>query len=381
MQPTNHWHVFCKVIDNFGDIGVCWRLAQQLTQSQQKQVTLWVDDLDSFKAICPEINPQLALQKIQNVSVGWWQEPFQQAQVLTQADVVIEAFACELPEAVLTVMKASKPQPVWLNLEYLSAEDWVEDFHAKPSPVHGMMKYFFFPGFTQRTGGLLWQAELLDLPRLMHSTEAKQGLLNELGVSLELTQADLLISLFAYENPQVIGLLEALYQADAKTHLLVPQGRISTEVSQWLQQPLIAGKSITKGNVTIAALPFMAQSTYDRLLAACDINFVRGEESFVRAQMLGLPMLWHIYQQEDDAHLVKLEAYLARYLAKAPAALATELQAAFLAWNQPQADTPDWLTLLNTVAEWKHHAENWQQQQKSFGDLTTNLVKYVENTL
>jgi hypothetical protein len=22
-----HWDIFCRVIDNFGDIGVCWRLA------------------------------------------------------------------------------------------------------------------------------------------------------------------------------------------------------------------------------------------------------------------------------------------------------------------------------------------------------------------
>lgn len=381
MQLTHNWHLFCEVVDNFGDIGVCWRLAQQLTHEHHKKVTLWVDDLHSFKAICPEINPQSVLQTVQDVNVGLWQEPFTQTELLTKADVIIEAFACELPMPVITAMKANKQQPIWLNLEYLSAEQWVEDFHAKPSPVHGMMKYFFFPGFTQRTGGLLWQSQLLNLAATMQGAQAKQPLFAELGVNIERNKAELLISLFAYENTQVAGLLSALSQSDKTVTLLVPQGRITAEVSQWLQCPFTTGTVITKNALTVMALPFMAQATYDRLLAACDINFVRGEESFVRAQMLGLPMLWHIYQQEDDAHLVKLEAYLTRYLATAPKALANKLQTAFFAWNQPQAAAPDWLTLLNTLAEWKLHSQNWQQQQKSVGDLTTNLVKYVENTL
>lgn len=381
LKTKNNWHLFCKVVDNFGDIGVCWRLAQQMANTHNKQVSLWVDDLHSFKAICPDINPQLLKQAIQGVNVGHWQEPFAQAEYVTEAEVVIEAFACELPKPVLAVMQAQTPQPIWLNLEYLSAESWVEDFHTQLSPVHGMKKYFFFPGFTANTGGLLWQPELLELPALMQSKSAKQRLFEELKVPLELINKELFISLFSYENSQVIGLLGALSQATIEVCLLVPQGRISQQVSEWLQQPLTVGASVTRGALTVVALPFMSQPNYDRLLAACDINFVRGEESFVRAQMLGIPMLWHIYQQEEGTHLVKLNAFLERYLELAPKALAEPLAAAFLAWNQPQLCTPDWLLLLESLAQWQVHAKNWQQQQKSLGDLASNLVKYVESTL
>lgn len=386
LNTKSNWHLFCKVIDNYGDIGVCWRLAQQLVSTHHKTVTLWVDDLHSFNAICPEVNSHMGWQQICGVNVGHWSEAFEaefsrNPELLNTADVVIEAFACELPSFVLDSMKAQVQQPAWINLEYLSAESWVEDFHALPSPVQGMTKYFYFPGFTNKTGGLLWQPELLALPEFMQNKAAKQQLFKELGVNAEFAAQEILISLFAYENSQVQGLLEALSQSKVPISLLVPQGRISEEVSLWLQQPLVCSERINKGALTVTALPFMSQAQYDRLLAACDINFVRGEESFVRAQMLGIPMLWHIYQQEENAHLIKLEAFLERYLAQAPAELAGQLRSAFLAWNQPQVKSPDWINLLKYLDQWKLHAKNWQQQQKSLGDLTSNLVKYIENTL
>lgn len=385
-STKNNWHLFCKVIDNYGDIGVCWRLAQQLVGAHHKTVTLWVDNLHSFNAICPEVNPQQSWQQVCGVNVGHWSEPFEtesfnKSELLNTADVVIEAFACELPSSVLDAMKAQAQQPVWINLEYLSAESWVEDFHTMPSPVHGMTKYFYFPGFTENTGGLLWQPELLALPELMQTKSAKQLLFKELDVKAEFVEQEILISLFAYENPQVQGLLEALSQSEVPISLLVPQGRISEEVSLWLQQPIALGESVTKGAVTVTALPFMSQPQYDRLLAACDINFVRGEESFVRAQMLGIPMLWHIYEQQENAHIIKLEAFLSRYLKQATIELAEQLQNTFLAWNQPIKESPDWLLLLKSLDKWKVHARSWQQQQKSVGDLATNLVKYTENTL
>lgn len=376
-----NWHLFCKVVDNYGDIGVCWRLAQQLAHAHKKQVTLWVDDLHSFNAICPEVNPQLSWQQIYGVSIRCWSEPFNKPELLSTADVVIEAFACELPSSVLEVMKVQAQQPVWINLEYLSAESWVEDFHAMPSPVHGMTKYFYFPGFTEQTGGLLWQPELLELSELMQSKSAKQQLFKELGVQADFIPQEVLISLFAYENSQVQSLLEALSQSGAPISLLVPQGRISEEVGLWLQQPLVCSERISKGALTVTALPFMSQPQYDRLLAACDVNFVRGEDSFVRAQMLGIPMLWHIYEQDEEAHLVKLQAFLDRYLQHAPTEIAEQLHSAFFAWNQPQTKSPDWTFMLKHLDQWKLHAKNWQQQQKSLGDLASNLAKYIENTL
>ena len=54
-------------------------------------------------------------------------------------DVVIEAFGCEIPEAFIAAIAQKtnehKSRLVWINLEYLSAESYVERCHALPSPV------------------------------------------------------------------------------------------------------------------------------------------------------------------------------------------------------------------------------------------------------
>ena len=79
------------------------------------------------------------------------------------ARVVIEAFACELPERHLQAMAQQQPRPAWINLEYLSAEDWVVGCHAmaSPHPRLPLVKHFFFPGFDEATGGLLREPGLL----------------------------------------------------------------------------------------------------------------------------------------------------------------------------------------------------------------------------
>ena len=41
------WDVFVRVIDNYGDVGVCWRLACGLA-ARGEQVRLWLDDLTAL---------------------------------------------------------------------------------------------------------------------------------------------------------------------------------------------------------------------------------------------------------------------------------------------------------------------------------------------
>ncbi|MBY0444112.1 MAG: elongation factor P maturation arginine rhamnosyltransferase EarP, partial [Burkholderiales bacterium] len=43
MNNTVRWDIFCRVIDNYGDIGVCWRLARQLSFEHGFAVRLMVD--------------------------------------------------------------------------------------------------------------------------------------------------------------------------------------------------------------------------------------------------------------------------------------------------------------------------------------------------
>lgn len=368
------WHLFCRVVDNYGDIGVCWRLARQLLLEHGREVTLWVDDLTSFHAIMPAVDVISARQAVAGVTVRHWEEALPPLTSADVGEVVIEAFGCELPSAYIELMRVT--HPLWINLEYLSAEEWVERCHGAPSPRHGLKKFFFFPGFTPATGGLLWEAELI--ARLEgHDASALPLLMQELGVVGEIPAADCHISLFAYENPALAALLDTLSRHPGRVQLLVPQGRISEAVGAWLGETLPIGVSTRRDNLAVTAIPFMSQPQYDRLLAACDLNFVRGEDSFVRTQMLGRPFVWHIYPQEEGTHLVKLEAFLQRYVEGMPAELATQVLALHRAWNAaPHSGMAEWEILLPHLPLWQAHARAWQARLQRQGDLASNLVLF-----
>jgi uncharacterized repeat protein (TIGR03837 family) len=150
-------HLFCRVVDNFGDIGICWRLSLQLQREHGIAVTLWVDDLASFRRICPEVALDAEVQQLAGVTVRHWRKEEGRFSSSDVADIVIEFFAVDIPENYIAVMAQCNPRPVWLNLEGLSAEEWVEGCHTLPSshPRLPLTKHFFFPGFTHKTGGLL----------------------------------------------------------------------------------------------------------------------------------------------------------------------------------------------------------------------------------
>ncbi|WP_221798883.1 elongation factor P maturation arginine rhamnosyltransferase EarP [Oceanobacter mangrovi] len=402
-QPVRRWQIFCRVVDNFGDIGVCWRLAQQLAREHGQQVQLWVDDLHSFVALQPQLNPQLASQWLTPTRTGGqasdqpahcpavqvlqWQQPFRWLDAEPQASVVIEAFGCQLPAEVISQMQQAGSELLWLNLEYLSAEPWVVDFHAAPSPLQGLTRYFFMPGFAAGTGGLLYEPQLAALPAQMASPLAFADWLESLQLppqtARQLAQIDCRVSLFGYENPALPELLDSWQATTLPVLLLVPQSKISSGVEQWLGQALPVGESQQRGALTLLALPFMSQLDYDRLLAASSINLVRGEESFVRSQILGKPTLWHIYPQQQLAHLDKLEAFLNLYQQGMPAELARALKTASLRWNgdpeQPTTTSKCWDQLLFWLPEWQKHAEDWKKHCLAHGDLATNLVKFRPN--
>ena len=373
------WDIFCSVVDNYGDIGVTWRLARQLVAEHGLAVRLWVDDLNAFTPMCPGADANAAQQWQQGVEVRQWPAAWLP---VAPADVVIGAFACQLPAAYVEAMRVCPRPPLWLNLEYLSAEDWVAGCHGLPSPqANGLRKVFFFPGFTENTGGLLREAELLARrDALQQSAAARQAFLQGLAVSP--APGALLISLFAYENPQLGNWLEALAAGDQACHLLVPQGRVVAGLSHWLgEAPLQVGQVRTRGALTVQVLPFVSQDDFDRLLWCCDFNAVRGEDSFVRAQWAGQPMLWHIYVQDENAHWEKLEAFLALYRR----GLSTDAGAALLglwrAWNMDQDMGQAWQAARRHWPELQQHARCWAAQQAAQPDLATALVHFYGNSL
>lgn len=371
------WDIFCSVVDNFGDVGVTFRLARQLVAEHDLHVRLWIDDLNAFARLRPGADPFADEQISDGVTVCRWRKEWRPVEL---PDVVVEAFACRLPAEYIQAMETCENRPLWFNLEYLSAEDWVSGCHGLPSiQSSGVRKYFFFPGFTDKTGGLLREAGLIQQRQAFESDPAeRQAFLQRLSI---LPHADArLISLFAYEHAGLGSWLDCLAQAERHTHLLVPEGRILGDVQRWLgTEALSAGAVHARNNLTIQVLPFVRQEDYDRLLWCCDFNVVRGEDSFVRAQWAGRPLIWHIYEQDDDAHWAKLDAFLELYRVGLSEGAQQALTQVWRDWNAGEDMTQGWNALEQHGTELAAHARGWCLEQALQEDLTTALVRFYRN--
>lgn len=371
--------LFCKVVDNYGDIGICWRLSRQLQREHGVAITLWVDDLASFYRICPDVDIRAETQQVAGVTVRHWAGQDGAFEPDDVADIVIEFFGVDIPPAYIDAMARRDPRPVWLNLEGLSAEEWVEGCHTLPSshPRLPLTKHFYFPGFTAKTGGLLREAEL-ESQRLAFLADraASAAFLKNLGLSAA-DIAAFKVSLFCYPDAPVAALFEAWSHGDAPVCCLVPDGVAAAAVAAFLGTPALPGAFATRGALTVRVLPFVAQADYDRLLWACDLNFVRGEDSFVRAQWAGKPFVWHIYAQDENLHHKKLRAFLQRY-----AGALDGLAAFSLAWNGAGAgDNANWLALwADLIADMEKmtaRVDDWRAQMATNGDLAGNLLRFA----
>jgi len=297
------WDIFCRVIDNYGDIGVGWRLSVGLAARGQ-QVRFWVDDPSALAWMAPEGAP--------NVEVRHWTQPIQ-TEGLAPGDILLETFGCEIdPEFIAAYAdwtRARGKKGLWINLEYLSAEGYAERNHGLPSPVMtgpgaGLCKYFFYPGFTATTGGLLREPDLAE----RQARFDRADWLQQKGIAW---QGERLVSLFCYEPPALADLLDQLATGPQATRLLVTAGRASAALYTCILNKNRLHPSWNKRELlSINYLPQLSQHDYDHLLWACDLNFVRGEDSLVRALWANQPFVWQIYPQHDDAHHQKLEALL-----------------------------------------------------------------------
>jgi uncharacterized repeat protein (TIGR03837 family) len=370
--------IFCNVIDNYGDIGVCWRLAKQLANERNLNVRLWIDDLFSFAKLCPEVDVVLEKQSCCGVEVCLWCKDFLEVK---PAIIVIEAFACQLPSNYIEAMLHAEHPPVWINLEYLSAEDWIQGCHALPSPHPSLQltKYYFFPGFTDKTGGLLIENNLLARRDAFQSDVEQQRIFWEsLGVEMPLNDT-LKVSLFAYENAALTGLFDIWTASTQPLLCLVPEGRILPQLGAYFGDvsPSV-GSEYVRGNLSVRVLPFVTQVNFDLLLWGCDVNFVRGEDSFVRAQWAGRPFIWQIYPQQDEVHHAKLAAFLNLYTAQLSKSAQFAISDLCTAWNK-EADAGQWWTaFVQAQVELKPHAKIWANAL-SKNNLALNLLDFCQN--
>ena len=359
--PAMRWDIFCKVIDNHGDVGVCWRLARALAAGGDA-VRLWIDDASALAWMAPRGCPGVTVLR-------WHEDAAIAPEHLAPErapDVLVEAFGCDPAAAVIAqvvqAMQSDGRKRCWINLEYLSAEPYVERLHGLPSPVFrgpgaGLTKHFFYPGFTPATGGLLREPELM----ARRAAFDRAAWLARQGIDW---RGERLVSLFSYEPPALRALLAQLSASPEPTRLIVTAGRAAGAVRALYP----SGKA--GGSLALSWLPHVPQDDFDHLLWSCDLNFVRGEDSLVRGLWAGAPLAWQIYPQDDDAHHVKLGAFL-DWL-EAP----ESLREFHYAWNGFSAQglrLPD----APTLAQWGSVQQEARGRLLAQPDLASSLRRFV----
>ena len=357
------WDIFCRVIDNHGDLGVCWRLSTDLAERGHR-VRLWVDDARALTWMAPKAALDGAGWAHLKTETGQIQaRPWHAAldAASEKADVWIEAFGCELPDHFVQWAAGHDTQgipltPVWLNLEYMSAESYVERSHKLPSPVmsgplKGRTKWFFYPGFTEKTGGLLREKHVAD--RLAKQTA---NLASSHQARTRKT------SIFCYEPAALVEALQldSLNQPGHEWQVAHGRGAAAFDKALMALPDGAPKPSFNK-------IPPLPQAQFDDLLETCDLNFVRGEDSLVRALWAGKALIWHIYPQDDGAHAVKLEAFL-DWLNAPPS-----LRQFHLRWNGlserplPEIDLMAWQSCIQAA----------RSRLMNQPDLVTQLLQFV----
>ena len=297
--------VFCRVVDNYGDAAVCWRLARSLASEQGFRVRLWIDRPEVLAALRPALDPGLDVQRLDAVEVRRSPPP---ADEVDLPDIAIDAFGGGLPDGYASALAARRPRALWIVLEYLTAERWAADVHrlASPHPVLDIRRRFFCPGFDPDTGGLLRERGLQEARAAFEADTREQARFRQrLGLPRPDGQAAL-VSLFGYANPGLHDLLPAMAAGPRPVVLAVAPGPLADGVADWFSS---AGAA-SAGVLQVHTLPFLSQPDYDRLLWSSDLNFVRGEDSLVRGLWAARPLCWQLYPQQDDAQCPKMQAFV-----------------------------------------------------------------------
>ena len=382
MRTPERWDVFCRVVDYLGDAGVAWRLSRQLVHEHGVRIRLWIDDLSTLQRLHPAIS-SVERQFVEGIEVCRWPEPSEHAR---PAEVVIDAFGCGLPEDYVEAMAQTDPRPLWIVLEYLSAEAWVREHHGLPSPHPRLplSRYFFFPGFSEGTGGLLRERDLFSR---RDAFDAARRLAFWSSVGHVLPPADsMTVSVFSYETAPLAELLECWENGRQNIVAIVPEGpMVGAVLGYWQAERVPASRVLKRARLEVRIVPFVPQARYDELLWSCDCNFVRGEDSFVRAQWAARPLVWQAYRQQERAHWSKLDAFIDLYcdsLSDGARAAVTDLTHL---WNQAGQSSVSlrqaWDGFAAHWGELVSHARKWAGRAARAGSLADNLAAFCRDKL
>ena len=337
--------IFCEVIDNYGDVGVAYRLARELKRIYpNKELRFIINQTEELNLI--KKNDDIIVIDYKDVD-----------KIEQPADLVIETFACNIPEIYMD--KALKSSKLMINLEYFSSEDWVDDFHLQESFLGGnLKKYFFIPGLSEKSGGIILDKEFLD--RKNKVQENREYYLKQFNIN---EKYDLIISVFSYEK-NFDNFLKTLQKLDKKVLLLLLSEKTQKNFIKYFDNNDYYDK------IKAVKLPFFTYDKYEKLLALCDINLVRGEDSFVRALLLAKPFLWHIYPQDENTHIIKLESFLEKYCPNNK-----ELKETFINYN---INKDDFSYFFKNLDEIKIYNEKYSDYLIKNCNLIDKLINFIE---
>ena len=337
--------IFCEVIDNYGDVGVAYRLAREFKRIySNKQLRFIINKTEELDLI----------KKAEDITIIAYKNI---DKIETPADLIIETFACNIPETYMN--KALKTSKLIINLEYFSSENWVDDFHLQESFLGGnLKKYFFIPGLSEKSGGIILDKEFLD--RKNKVQENREYYLKQFNID---ENYDLIISVFSYEK-NFDNFLKTLQKLDKKVLLLLLSEKTQKNFIKYFDNNNYYDK------IKAVKLPFFTYDKYEELLALCDINLVRGEDSFVRALLLAKPFLWHIYPQDENAHIIKLESFLEKYCPNNK-----ELKETFINYN---INKDDFSYFFKNLDEIKKYNEKYTDYLIENCNLMNKLINFIE---
>ncbi|WP_427171120.1 elongation factor P maturation arginine rhamnosyltransferase EarP [Fusobacterium nucleatum] len=344
-MEINSIDIFCEVIDNYGDVGVTYRLAREFKRIYpNKKLRFIINQTE-------ELNLIKKSEDIETIS-------YEDISIIDSfADLIIESFGCVIPKEYMD--KALKNSKIIINLEYFSAEDWVDGFHLQESFLGGnLKKYFFIPGLSQKSGGILLDNDFLERNKKVKKN--KEYYLKKFGIS---GKYDLIGSVFSYEK-NFDYFIEELKKLDKKVLLLILSEKTQKNFIKYFDN------NDNYDKIEIVKLPFFSYDKYEELLALCDFNLVRGEDSFVRALLLGKPFLWHIYPQEENTHIKKLESFLEKYCPNNK-----KLKESFINYNINKDDFSYFFKYFKEIEE---HNKKYADYLIKNCNLMEKLINFIE---
>ncbi len=290
--------IFSRFIDNYGDISIPLRLAHGLYIDYGVTSNVFLTSHELTQKI---LDKNLFNEKINIIDIDNMDKNF-----LPNTNVVT-IFDTQLPisyEAKLT------NKNLLINYEYFSAEQWVDDCHLRESINKNYKKIFYIPGVRENSGVPIFAKN----DKGLYQTEGLKG-----------TNT---INFFCYFNEKIEASIKVL-----RTNF--PQ--YDSVLHDRFDKAKNRGKNLLSFN------------DFDKALSNSLINFIRGEDSLIRAILAGSPFIWQPYIQENNLHIAKLNAFIDHYFISLP----PQLREIFLIWNNQSLNLEHWRYIFENIENLK----------------------------